>query len=624
MEKELTARLSHMIECSLPDKWTSVSYALMIGPELVAADALGRRGGGSRVRADLTCTYNVASVSKLYCAAAVLQLCEEGKLALDEPVCTYLPRLRMPDERYRQITLRHCLNHSSGLPGTLWRNFSVTDLAAAGDYYELVYDYCARNMLKAAPGTYSVYCNDGFTLAEMCVAAVCGRSYGEYVRDRIAEPLGCHSTRSGALRNPACPLVCDRDKRPELLCIPGAGGLTTTMPDLCRFGRIFLEKNAVLSEASIREMMRAQGVTFLPGDRRSGAFGLGWDTVAMEHPDYVLGAGALRKGGNSFQFDTQLLVLPAYDAVFAISSTHDCALPQVELALRMLAAALLTRGVNMTARWQPVPAGLEKYAGTYLTPGGVRELSFEGPFAELLELNSRGHRGRAFRTFCWDGARFANADGQRLSFAEDGGDMFLMLEDHGPAAPLAQKAQPRAKLPVAWKKRIGKGFLPVSADACDMVVGEICSSMRLRRLKGCEGVMMACFPAMNDLGGWEMFECAFAPVTGNMGTGFLRTPANGSRDAVTPIFHTEHGVEYCDVASYRYVEVSFLPAWRGQRFPKSGLDDRAFVLSGRLEKPPHIPKGRRVIVYDLDLMPVWDSLAGKEFTPVRDGYLLLI
>ena len=624
MDKALTARLSRMVEYGLPEKWTSLSYALTVGGELRAADALGHQGGRSKAKAHPDCTYNVASISKIYCTVAVMQLCERGLLALDEPVCRYLPRLWMPDERYRAITLRHCLNHASGLPGTLWRAFSVTDLQAAGDYYELVYDYCARNLLKAAPGEYSVYCNDGFTLAEMCVAAVSGQTYPEYLRDHVTGPLGCDSTRGSALRNGKYPLVCDGEKPAELLCIPGAGGLTTTMTDLCVFGNTFLGRKPLLRGASLAEMGRSQGRTFLPGDERTPDFGLGWDTVAFRDPNYDLGPGALRKGGNSFQFTSQLIILPKYDAVLAISETHDCNLELVPLALRLLAVALLEDGVNITRAWRPVPAELTRHAGVYLTPGGALELSFDGPFAELISVSSRGRQSRVFKTMRWDGAGFENADGQRLSFAEDVAETYLLLEDHGPVAPIAQKARPRAKLPVAWKKRIGKGYLPISADACDEVVGEMCSSLRLRRLKGCEGVMLACFPAMTDTGGWEMFDCPFAPVDGQMGTGFLRTPANGSRDAVTPIFFTEKGVEYCDVASYRYMEISFLPAWNGHRFAKRGLPVRAFVLADKLEKAPRIPKGRRVIVYDLDLTPVWDSLTGKDFKPVRDGYILLI
>ena len=95
-----------------------MSYAIMKDGELLACDSLGTQGDEAKTEATTKSTYNVASVSKIYCAVAVMQLVEQGKIDLDTPVCEYLPRFYMPDERFRKITLRHCLSHTSGLPGT--------------------------------------------------------------------------------------------------------------------------------------------------------------------------------------------------------------------------------------------------------------------------------------------------------------------------------------------------------------------------------------------------------------------------------------------------------------------------------------------------------------------------
>ena len=64
-----------------------------------------------------------------------------------------------------------CLDHSSGLPGTQWKHFSVSTTSKF-DYYSEVLNYLSNSTLKADPGTYSTYCNDGFTLAEMVVSKV--------------------------------------------------------------------------------------------------------------------------------------------------------------------------------------------------------------------------------------------------------------------------------------------------------------------------------------------------------------------------------------------------------------------------------------------------------------------
>ncbi len=194
MNEELIKELSAMAAMELPEKYTSVSYAVMIGGEIVARDNLGTTGGKDPKPAHEKCTYNVASISKIFCTTAVMQLVEKGLLDLDKPVIEYVPEFSMPDARYKKITLRHCLSHSSGLPGTQWKGFSVSD-PGREDYYSEFLDYMAHSMIKAEPGLYSTYCNDGFTLSEMAVKNVSGESYADYCLNHICRPLGLESSR---------------------------------------------------------------------------------------------------------------------------------------------------------------------------------------------------------------------------------------------------------------------------------------------------------------------------------------------------------------------------------------------------------------------------------------------
>ena len=120
--------------------------------------------------------YGIGSVSKIYTTVAVMQLVEKGRIQLDAPVTRYLPQFKMADERYKQITVRMLLNHSSGLMGTSQADaflFDDTDRSATEDLLERL----STQRLKADPGAYSVYCNDGFTLAELVVEAVSGLDF---------------------------------------------------------------------------------------------------------------------------------------------------------------------------------------------------------------------------------------------------------------------------------------------------------------------------------------------------------------------------------------------------------------------------------------------------------------
>lgn len=91
-----TQKLSEMLRNDLSERCSSAAYAIMVDGKILAEDSMGRnpiRGG----------TYNVGSISKVYCAVAVMQLVERGLLGLDDPIYQYLPQFWMPDERYNRL-----------------------------------------------------------------------------------------------------------------------------------------------------------------------------------------------------------------------------------------------------------------------------------------------------------------------------------------------------------------------------------------------------------------------------------------------------------------------------------------------------------------------------------------
>ena len=623
-KNECTRMLSEILACGLAKDYTSVSYAIWKDGEFLAYDALGTQGGPEKKPANPDCTYNVASVSKIYCTVAVMQLVEAGKLSLDRPVCEYLPRFSMPDERYRKITLRHCLNHSSGLPGTQWRNFSVTDLAGA-HYYEDVYDYLSKNYLKAEPGEYSVYCNDGFTLAEMVVAQVSGETYEEYCLHHITEPIGAHSSRLSATRNPDYPLVAEKNGPAELLEIQGGGGYTTTMRDLCRFGELFLRKNDILSEESKAEMAKKQGKTFLKEDARSASYGLGWDTVCFSYPEYDLGEGVLVKGGNSFQFTTQFLVVPKYNAVLAISETHDCGLDVQETILRMFAAAMLRQGINIYRGICPVPEScIRENAGTYLTPSGIWNIHMYGAHCSITMDDTRGGHAPWQKPFSFDGERFCMEDGRTLLFEKSGENVFALSGWRGVTAPLAEKVQPAPEVSAAWKSRVGKKFIVADADPNDMVISNVMTGFSVALLKNFAGIVMLSFSGRSDSGVYDLFEAAVKPQSDSTAAGFLTTPGNPSRDLMFPIFEMRDGVEYCSVASYTYQDAQTLPVYEGQGFKDLRKGHAAYRFDCRMSVLPKVPEGARLMVLNEEMICVYDSRAMTEYHPANAGYLLLI
>ena len=97
---------------------TSLQYALIDGGEIVVSGQTGKNDINDKVPLTSNTVYGIGSTSKMMLTAAVMKLVDEGKIDLDVPVVNYMPDFTMKDNRYKQITPRMLLNHSSGLLGT--------------------------------------------------------------------------------------------------------------------------------------------------------------------------------------------------------------------------------------------------------------------------------------------------------------------------------------------------------------------------------------------------------------------------------------------------------------------------------------------------------------------------
>lgn len=97
---------------------TSVQYAIIDEGKIIVSGTAGVYHKENSISLTKEHMYGVGSISKTFTAAAIMQLVEKGKLELDAPVVKYLPKFKMADDRYKKITVRMLLNHSSGLMGS--------------------------------------------------------------------------------------------------------------------------------------------------------------------------------------------------------------------------------------------------------------------------------------------------------------------------------------------------------------------------------------------------------------------------------------------------------------------------------------------------------------------------
>ena len=429
----------------------SIQYALWQDGEIIDTGAQGvySRTENRALTEDIL--YGIGSVSKIYTAVAVMQLAEDGEVSLDAPVTRYLPEFKMADSRYKDITVRMLLNHSSGIMGTGLAGavlFDDTDTSATDSLLE---DLSTQRLI-ADPGAYSVYCNDGFTLAELIVEAVSGMDFMDYVDQYILDPIGLENTFApggdfdtsrlaktySGTSTQALPTDC--------LNAVGAGGLYATASDLAAFGGA-LTGTQLLKESSLEAMAwpeYSRGIW--PEDTLDSlAFGLGWDNVEW-YPFCQSGITALAKGGDTLRYHAALVVLPEYGMAAAVVSSGGVSTYNQMAASQILIAALAEQGVTVDqtipalpeAEPAALPEELKDYAGYYgSTSAQYRiDLADDGTLTMSCPTYPTTVPTQTF-TYCADGT-FRDITGlASLSFVEeDNGEIYLYQKAVSPVPGL--------------------------------------------------------------------------------------------------------------------------------------------------------------------------------------------
>ena len=130
----------------------------------------------------------IGSLSKSFTALAIMQLVEAGKVELDAPVQRYLPWFRVADEEASaRITVRHLLNHTSGLSTKTGRSYQGN-----GDTSDAALEKAVRKLssaeLTAPVGETYQYSTINYSVLGLIVQTVAGRSYESYVQTRDPRP----------------------------------------------------------------------------------------------------------------------------------------------------------------------------------------------------------------------------------------------------------------------------------------------------------------------------------------------------------------------------------------------------------------------------------------------------
>lgn len=219
--------------------------------------------------------YGIGSVTKSFTALSIMQLAEEEKLSLDEPVSKYVPLdLKAGEEPVR---IRHLLSHSSGVPALAYAEALIRYVTGAGDKwipianYEDLFTFMrdANKWTLTKPGERWFYLNEGYLLLGYIIEKLSAMSYEEYVKKRILEPLRMKRSlfrRKEVEADPdvATPYIITRDGKCKkstytYSSLASDGGLISNVLDLARYISMYLNRGkydgvTLLSSEFIEEM----------------------------------------------------------------------------------------------------------------------------------------------------------------------------------------------------------------------------------------------------------------------------------------------------------------------------------------------------------------------------------
>ena len=252
-----------------------VSLAVVRDGKVIKSAAYGLASVELGVPVTAQTVFQIQSVTKPFTATAILMLEEEGKLSVEDAVSKHLEG--MP-EAWKPITLRHLLSHTSGIKDFINEPTASLRLEVSE---EEVLRATAPRPLNFAPGEKYAYSNTNYHLLAMIVRRHTGQSYGQFLKERVFDPLGMGSTRimswsdlvphrasgyarkGGGLRN--------GDYIAESILAYGGGGMLSTAADLAKFD-LALDSGRLLKRAALERMWSKAKLS----DGRETGYGLGW------------------------------------------------------------------------------------------------------------------------------------------------------------------------------------------------------------------------------------------------------------------------------------------------------------------------------------------------------------
>ena len=272
------------------------------GKEVIHAKGYGP--ATAELKNNVETKFHVASITKQFTAAAVMQLVEAGPVDLHASINSYLPKAYRASQ-WDVVTVHHLLTHTGGVPdyGVERDYYNVVDGFCLGDTVDGMIREAMSKPLEFKPGSKFSYSNIGFTLLGFIIENVSGEPYETYLEEKVLKPMGMLSSRVHVeghvpAENEAMGFRWSEEHNThvadDIVSLPVTapdGGLVTTLEDFLKWTQIYAgAEQSILSPSSIK-MMTSRHTTSdgKDGPMESYGYGLSTGDQFVGHSGYIVG-----------------------------------------------------------------------------------------------------------------------------------------------------------------------------------------------------------------------------------------------------------------------------------------------------------------------------------------------
>jgi D-alanyl-D-alanine carboxypeptidase len=293
----------------------AIQIAVSEHGRIIYSEAFGMTDQESATAATPRSVLRIASLTKQFTAAAILRLAERGALTLDDRIEKFVPEFNV---RGRTITLRHLLNHTSGVPRDPYPpNMSWSAIGAPFTRAQAI-KALNEKPFDFTPGSKWSYSNSGYLLLGYAIESITGKPYADFFHSELALPLGLIDT--GVCGTSGLPLTEGygfingtwvQMKSFHTSGMVSSGALCSTASDLARWSHLLATGYVMLpaSYAAMTTPARLENNAVVPS-----GYALG---VAVQK---LLGYPTVSHGGAVNGFLSFLIYLPDQDMAIAVIS----------------------------------------------------------------------------------------------------------------------------------------------------------------------------------------------------------------------------------------------------------------------------------------------------------------